>query len=293
LTGPGGSATVRALKAVGWSVAFLLVGLLVGLPLTVGFGYLLHGAEAKQWLSQPGPLQALVQGVALVVGFGLSTWLIGIKGAKLSGADLRWTEAGRSGAGFGTGLGIGALAAGLAMALGLVTARAAWSGDDGSLLAWSGNALATAGALALPALSEEIIFRGVPLVLFAAIIGRWPAVLLTSLLFSLSHTGNPVVTSLALANIALAGVFLAMAFYAPGGIWTAWGAHLGWNVALAALGAPVSGLPFPDAPFLDYHPGGPAWLSGGNFGPEGGLLASATLVAATAAILRWSRRESR
>ena len=32
--------------------------------------------------------------------------------------------------------------------------------------------------------------------------------------------------------------------YAPGGIWTAWGAHLGWNATLAALDAPVSGLPF-------------------------------------------------
>ena len=61
----------------------------------------------------------------------------------------------------------------------------------------------------------------------------------------------------------------------------------------AALGAPVSGLPFPDAPFLDYHPGGPAWLSGGSFGPEGGLLASATLVAATAAVIRWSGKEQR
>ena len=281
---------MRVLKAIGWSVAFLLVGLLIGLPLTVGFGYILHGSDAKLWLSQAGPAQALAQGVGLVVGFGFSTWLVGIKGAKLSWADLRWTGAGRTGAGFSRGLGIGALAAALAMALGLVAAGAAWSGDDGSLLDWSGNALATAGALALPALSEEIIFRGVPLVLLAAVLRRWPAVLLTSVLFSLSHAGNPDVTPLALANITLAGVFLAMAFYAPGGIWTAWGAHLGWNVALAALGAPVSGLPFPDAPYLDYHPGGPAWLSGGSFGPEGGALASTMLIAATAALVRWSRR---
>ena len=293
MSGPGGSATVRILKAVGWSVAFVAVGMLVGLPLSVGLAYVLHGTEAKLWLTEPGPLQAVVQGIGLVVGFGLSTWLVGIKGAKLSWSDLRWTEAGRPGPGFGTGLGIGALAAALAMALGLVAARAAWSGDDGSLLDWAGNAIATTGALALPALSEELWFRGVPLVLFAAVMGRRPAVLLTSVIFGLFHAGNPEVTALALANITLAGVFLAMAFYAPGGIWTAWGAHLGWNVSLAALGAPVSGLPFPDAPFLDYHPGGPVWLSGGGFGPEGGLLASVTLIAATAAILRWGRREVR
>ena len=57
-------------------------------------------------------------------------------------------------------------------------------------------------------------------------------------------------------------------------MWTAFGAHLGWNATLAALAAPVSGLPF-DIPYIDYRMGGPAWLTGGAFGPEGGLLATA------------------
>jgi membrane protease YdiL (CAAX protease family) len=50
-----------------------------------------------------------------------------------------------------------------------------------------------------------------------------------SLIFGLAHGLNPEVTPLAIGNVALAGVFLSLAFYAPGGIWTAWGAHLGWN----------------------------------------------------------------
>ena len=90
-------------------------------------------------------------------------------------------------------------------------------------------------------------------------------------------SGNPDVTPLGLGNIALAGIFLGLAFYAPGGLWTAFGAHLGWNATLAALDAPVSGLPF-DIPLLDYRagrarPGSPA----GAFGPEGGLLATLAL----------------
>ena len=60
-------------------------------------------------------------------------------------------------------------------------------------------------------------------------------------------------------------------------MWTAFGAHLGWNATLAALAAPVSGLPF-DIPYIDYRMGGPAWLTGGAFGPEGGLLATVALI---------------
>ena len=78
---------------------------------------------------------------------------------------------------------------------------------------------------------------------------------------------NPNVTPLGLGNIALAGIFLGLAFYAPGGIWTAWGAHLGWNALLAALDAPVSGLPF-DIPFSTtrpaIRPGSPAGLRPGG-----------------------------
>ena len=74
-----------------------------------------------------------------------------------------------------------------------------------------------------------------------------------------------------------------------GGIWIATGAHVGWNFALAALAAPVSGLPF-DVPWLDYRPGTPSWLSGGPFGPEGGLIATTLLILATLVAARFTER---
>jgi hypothetical protein len=79
-------------------------------------------------------------------------------------------------------------------------------------------------------------------------------------------------------------------FYAPGGIWTAFAAHLGWNAALAALDAPVSGMPF-RIPLFDYHAGQPFWISGGPFGPEGGVLATLALVIALLIARRWTREE--
>ena len=96
---------------------------------------------------------------------------------------------------------------------------------------------------------------------------------MAGVIFALFHGLNPGITPLGLGNIALAGIFLGVAFYAPGGLWTAFGAHLGWNATLAALDAPVSGLPF-SIPLIDYRAGDPVWLSGGHFGPEGGLLAT-------------------
>jgi hypothetical protein len=129
------------------------------------------------------------------------------------------------------------------------------------------------------------------MVLLAAAFGRGSAVVGISVLFALAHVPNPNATPLGLGNIALAGVFLGLAFYAPGGIWTAFGAHLGWNSLLACLDTPVSGVPF-DIPLLDYNAGNPAWLTGGTFGPEGGLAATIALTLAIIVAARWAAKET-
>jgi hypothetical protein len=40
-------------------------------------------------------------------------------------------------------------------------------------------------------------------------------------------------------------------------------------------------------PWIDYRPGAPSWLSGGSFGPEGGILATAVLALATVVAARY------
>jgi membrane protease YdiL (CAAX protease family) len=144
--------------------------------------------------------------------------------------------------------------------------------------------------LAPAALLEEIMFRGVGQVALARAIGRGWAVVTLAALFALVHILNPNATPLGILNVGLAGVLLGFAFYMPGGIWTAWGAHLGWNGALTAFDAPVSGMPF-HIPMFDYVPGGPTWLTGGQFGPEGGLLASGMIAMAIVVARRWAGKE--
>lgn len=260
----------------------------MGIPVTIGAGALLGASGDPDWFTTPGLSQALAQGAGLVFGFAVATFLIGRLALRRTWQDLRWSGTAPVAPWFGKGFLLGAAAAAVALVLGLVAAGADWSTGTGSWADWGVAVGGTALALSLPALSEEIIFRGLPLVLFAAVIGRWPAVMLTSVLFALSHWSNPGVTALGLANIGLAGVLLGVAFYAPGGIWTAWGAHLGWNLGLAGLGAPVSGLPL-GIPHLAYQPGEPVWLTGGGFGPEGGVLATLAMAAAVAVAVRWQR----
>jgi membrane protease YdiL (CAAX protease family) len=175
------------------------------------------------------------------------------------------------------------------MVMAVVVASAGWTIGEGSFLDWICAASLTGAALSLPALSEEVMFRGLPLVLLAGVLGRWQAVVFTSVLFGLAHLWNPEATLLGLANITLAGILLGTVFFSPGGLWAAWGAHLGWNLSLAALGAPVSGLPLA-IPLLEYRSGGPAWLSGGAFGPEGGILASVATISAILIVSRWISR---
>jgi membrane protease YdiL (CAAX protease family) len=216
----------------------------------------------------------------------LFTWLIGMRAMGLTLVDLRYRLAHR-GAGFLAGLLAGALTGGAALAIAALAGGAEWIPDEGTLPDYLRAAGTTILVLAPAALSEEMLFRGIPLVLLAGVLGRGTAVVVAAIAFALAHLVNPSVTMLGIGNIALAGVFLGLAFYAPGGIWTACGAHLGWNALLAALDTPVSGVPF-RIPFLDYLPGEPAWLTGGQFGPEGGLSATLALTIAVLVARRWA-----
>ena len=206
-------------------------------------------------------------------------------------SDLRWTRGRVALAGAGRGLALGVAAAAVAMGGAVLLRTAFWSSDQGGLGEYIAQVTKTTAVLAPAAFSEEVMFRGLPLVLLASVLGRTPAlVLVAGGVFSLLHGFNPNITPLGFLNIALAGVFLGVVFYTPGGIWAASAAHLGWNATLAALDAPVSGMPF-RIPFLDYHAGRPTWVSGGPFGPEGGVLATLALLAALLVASRWRREE--
>ena len=255
------------LRALGWSLLFLLGGYFLGLVLLV---------LAGQFLPPPAPdslYEATIETGVLLLAYGGLTWLIGVRVLKLGAADFGFASL-RSGLrGFGWGALVGIGIAVLAMAVAVPLGHAAWRNDGGTLLQWLATVLVTAVILLPAAFAEELAFRGVPLIAISRGFGRGPALVVLAMLFGFAHLDNDHVTALALVNLALAGVLLGVAFFTPGGLWTSTGVHLGWNLSLAALAAPVSGTPLP-MPWLDYSMGGPGWLTGGAFGPEGGVIAT-------------------
>lgn len=279
------------LRAIGAIVVFFLLGFLLSALLLIPFASLLTGgATPAELAAHPPAVFVLGQGLVLLVAFGAATWVVGVRGLGLSAADLRWRAPLRWARALGIGLALGILPAAVAMTMGVFTAGAGWSHDGGSFAQWLSQVGATLVFLAPAALSEELMFRGLPVVVASRVMGRGRAIVLLSVLFALAHLKNPDVTVAGIGNIVLAGIFLSLAFFSSGGMWTAFGAHLGWNATLAALAAPVSGTPF-EMPYIDYHMGSPAWLTGGAFGPEGGLIATAVLAASAVLVARWNGKE--
>lgn len=157
----------------------------------------------------------------------------------------------------------------------------------------SWNALLPAAAFFLVgALVEELLFRGVLFRLIEKMTGTWIALALSALLFGATHIANPHATIFSSLAIALeAGVLLAFAYVLTGSLWFAIGIHWGWNLFEGPIfGTQVSGGDF-TATVMHAKMNGPAWLTGGSFGPEAGVVAlivclAAAIVVGTLAVRR-------
>lgn len=132
--------------------------------------------------------------------------------------------------------------------------------------------------LLIDAAGEELLFRGYLFGRLVEILGPIAAAILSSLGFALAHIYNPSVTTIGLLNIFLGGLFFSLCYLRSGSLWVAIGAHALWNIVLAkVVGLPVSGVDFGSS-ILRTPATGPEWLTGGSFGPEGGIAATISLI---------------
>ena len=144
----------------------------------------------------------------------------------------------------------------------------------------------------LAAAGEEAIFRGYPLQTMARSQLAWVAIIITSVIFSWGHLENPnAVPGFTFANTAIAGVWLAVAYLKTRNLWFPLGIHWAWNWTMGAvLGLPVSGIErLTPEPFLRATDLGPAWLTGGSYGIEGGAACTVALIISTLFIWRTRR----
>ena len=142
----------------------------------------------------------------------------------------------------------------------------------------------------LVAAFEEVVFRGSAFQSLVQGMSFVPATLVMAVLFSLAHASNPNASAFGLINVGLAALWLSVAYFKTRGLWLPIGLHFGWNFAQSTLfGLPTSGVIFNDESLVSTVHAGPMWLTGGDFGPEGGFLATIALVSCTLYILRSER----
>jgi len=121
------------------------------------------------------------------------------------------------------------------------------------------------------AFMEELVFRGYLFQNALLSLSENQAILISSIVFGLMHVFNPNVNFLAMIVISVIGVLLAICYLKTQGLHFPIGLHFTWNFFEGYIyGFPISGNKVEG--ILVTIVKGPAWLTGGNFGPEGGLI---------------------
>ncbi|MGI8547844.1 MAG: CPBP family intramembrane glutamic endopeptidase [Gemmatimonadaceae bacterium] len=138
---------------------------------------------------------------------------------------------------------------------------------------WGATALRAAFLLLPAALFEELLLRGYIFAVLRQSIGWKWTLIVTSVVFGLMHLNNPGVTPESILLVIVAGFFLGTIVLVTESVYAAWAAHFAWNWTMAgALHTAVSGLGL-TTPNYRVVDSGPDWLTGGAWGPEGGVAA--------------------
>lgn len=184
------------------------------------------------------------------------------------------------------GIFIGAVTLGIAVGIGSLFGNLDFSFNTADFGAIRQTLITSFIVFAVAAAFEEALFRGYILQTFARSGLAWLAIILTSVFFGAVHLGNPNAGYISSLNTALAGIWFGVAYLKTRDLWFVWGLHLMWNWMQGAIfGVEVSGLTdIVHSPLLKETDGGPAWLTGENYGIEASAACTVALIVSTLAI---------
>ncbi len=141
--------------------------------------------------------------------------------------------------------------------------------------------------------AEEVLIRGWVLPVIGARYKPWLGLLTSSLIFALLHGLNPGLSVIALVNLALFGVFAGLYAMREGSMWGISALHSVWNwVQGNFFGFQVSGTNAEGGTLINLMETGADWLTGGEFGPEGGLAVTIVLLVGIAVTLFWKSKDT-
>lgn len=151
----------------------------------------------------------------------------------------------------------------------------AW--EQQSLGVVAGNLVLWFGLFILVGFAEELFSRGYQLQNLEEGLNTFWAVVISSSVFGALHLSNPNAALGSVIGVTLAGFFLAYPYLRTRQLWLSIGLHLGWNYFLGPVfGFSVSGIG--TSHLLQISVDGPAWFTGGAFGPEAGVVLLPALV---------------
>jgi membrane protease YdiL (CAAX protease family) len=142
----------------------------------------------------------------------------------------------------------------------------------------------------LVGITEEVLMRGLFWRFLERHFGTWIAFGVSSLVFGLKQHHNPHATIWeGLANAVEAGTLLGGLFLVTRTLWAPIAAHFAWNLFEGPVfGTEVSGLRDPS--FFKAVVRGPGVWTGGQFGPEGGLVTLIIATGVAVAMIVYARR---
>lgn len=124
------------------------------------------------------------------------------------------------------------------------------------------------------AVYEELLFRGVVFGSVEAWFGSWAALVVSSLVFGLTHLINPEGTVEGALFIAVeAGTLLAAAYMLTRRLWLSMGFHAAWNYTQSAIFSGIVSGNEASQGLIRSAVQGPELLTGGKFGVESSVLA--------------------
>jgi uncharacterized protein len=144
------------------------------------------------------------------------------------------------------------------------------------------------------AIFEEILMRGIIFRIIEEKLGSYIALFISAILFGAIHIGNPNSSLIAAIGLAIqAGLLLASAYIYSRNLWFPIAIHFAWNFTQSAIfGANVSGTTMAKT-LITSKIEGAEWFTGGEFGPEGSIQATAFCLIATVILLILSHKEGK
>lgn len=262
----------------GWWIAiFALVLFCLGVPATFATTALQHAGIPGVWLMPSTFLITLA-----------TTWICTrMRKEPLASVGFRLDRRWALELALGTGLGAAVM---------VLAAVLVWSAGGLRFVMDPQRSLAgLLGGLALftvVAFFEETLFRGFLFQRLRDGLGAPAAQVLLALLFAYAHWGNPgmqgATKAWATLNIALAAVFLGLAYLRTASLALPIGIHLGWNWTQGnVLGFGVSGTTDQHGWLKPVFLGRPDWVTGGAFGLEASVFGVVAVLLGIGLLWRW------